>query len=235
MYREGKPKGFFYLDHRTVDGRAGIITDVFVTPGNVNDTVPYIERLDTQIAKFGFDVSAVGLDAGYNTTGICKKLSEMGIEGALGRRRGGHAKGRWGKHRFEFVCEQDVYRCPAGQALSYATTDRQGYRHYRGNKERCRTCAHKDRCLSPKQQVKTIYRHVWEDTKDRCRDFTRTEEGREIYARRKETVERSFADSKELHGLRYARMRGISKVLEQCLLTAAAQNMKKMALTLARS
>ena len=42
-------------------------------------------------------------------------------------------------------------------------------------------------------------------------------------------AERSFADSKELHGLRYCRMRGLSKVTEQCLLTAAVQNMKKTA------
>ncbi len=27
MYREGKPKGFYYLDHRTVDGKFNIITD----------------------------------------------------------------------------------------------------------------------------------------------------------------------------------------------------------------
>jgi len=27
MVRDGKPKGFFYLDHRTVDGRHAIITD----------------------------------------------------------------------------------------------------------------------------------------------------------------------------------------------------------------
>ena len=32
MVREGKPKGFFYLDHRTVDGRLGIITDTYATP-----------------------------------------------------------------------------------------------------------------------------------------------------------------------------------------------------------
>ncbi|MBR3598210.1 MAG: transposase, partial [Clostridia bacterium] len=31
-------------------------------------------------------------------------------------------------------------------------------------------------------------------------------------------------------GLRYCRMRGLSKVAEQCLLTAAAQNMKKIAM-----
>ncbi|MCX7695352.1 MAG: transposase, partial [Caloramator sp.] len=44
-----------------------------------------------------------------------------------------------------------------------------------------------------------------------------------------ETIERSFADSKELHGLRYCRFRGLAKVSEQCLLTAAVQNMKKIA------
>ena len=32
MVRDGKPKGFFYLDHRTVDGRHNMITDVHVTP-----------------------------------------------------------------------------------------------------------------------------------------------------------------------------------------------------------
>jgi hypothetical protein len=35
-----------------------------------------------------------------------------------------------------------------------------------------------------------------------------TDCGKRVYARRKETVERSFADAKQLHGHRYARMRG---------------------------
>jgi hypothetical protein len=41
-------------------------------------------------------------------------------------------------------------------------------------------------------------------------------------------------DTIELHGLRYTRYRVGSKVLEQCLLTAVAQNIKKMANYLAR-
>ncbi|KXB28949.1 hypothetical protein AT959_04120 [Dechloromonas denitrificans] len=61
-----------------------------------------------------------------------------------------------------------------------------------------------------------------------------TDLGKRLYARRKETVERSFADAKELHGHRYARFRGLAKVQAQCLLSAACQNMKKMALLLAR-
>jgi Transposase DDE domain len=59
-------------------------------------------------------------------------------------------------------------------------------------------------------------------------------QGKRIYQRRKETVERSFADAKQLHGHRYARMRGVEKVQEQSLLAAAAQNIKKIALLLSR-
>jgi hypothetical protein len=58
--------------------------------------------------------------------------------------------------------------------------------------------------------------------------------GKKIYTRRKETVERSFADAKQLHGHRYARMRGLTNVREQCLLAATAQNLKKIALLLSR-
>lgn len=58
MHRDRKPQGFFYLDHRSVDSYRNIITDVYVTPANVNDATPYIERLDAQIDKFGFEVEA---------------------------------------------------------------------------------------------------------------------------------------------------------------------------------
>ena len=49
-----------------------------------------------------------------------------------------------------------------------------------------------------------------------------------------EKVERSFADSKELHGLRYCRLRGLQNAGEQVLLTAACQNMKKIAIYLSK-
>lgn len=41
MVREGKPKGFFYLDHRTTCGKHNLITDTHVTAANVHDTIPY--------------------------------------------------------------------------------------------------------------------------------------------------------------------------------------------------
>ncbi len=86
LYRENKPEGFFYLDHRTTDMKYNIITDAYVTPGNVHDSVPYLDRLDHQIARFGFQVEAVALDSGYLTTPICKGLSDRQIFGVIAHR-----------------------------------------------------------------------------------------------------------------------------------------------------
>ena len=119
--------------------------------------------------------------------------------------------------------------CPEHKYLEYVTTDRNGYKEYKCKGDRCANCSRREECLSAKQERKSLRRHVWENYKDMAYTFTHTEKGKNIYKRRKETVERSFADSKELHGLRYCRMRGLSKVAEQCLLTAAVQNMKKIA------
>ena len=44
-------------------------------------------------------------------------------------------------------------------------------------------------------------RHAWDDAKERVDARKRTDEGKKIYARRKETVERSFADAKQLYGI----------------------------------
>jgi transposase len=234
MHRDGKPKGFFYLDHRTVDSKANIITDVFVTPGNVNDVDPYMERLKVQISKFGFGTEYVGLDAGYNTNPICRELSRIGIKAAMGYRRGCQPKGKYGKCKFRYFSEWDAYVCPERCYLCYRTTTAIGYKEYAAKEDRCGNCPRREACLTEKQKFKILRRHVWEDYRDEMYEFTHTEQGKKIYVRRKETIERSFADSKELHGLRYCRMRGLAKVSEQCLLTAAVQNMKKIALVLDR-
>lgn len=234
MVREGKPKGFFYLDHRTVDGGCGIITDTHVTPANVHDSIPYLGRLDRQRERFGFEVEAVGLDAGYSTAGICKGLEERDIFGVIGHRRFGKANGRFSKRDYHYDDSLDCYICPGNCVLRYRTTNREGYREYASEPAVCKACALLAKCTSSRSGVKVVTRHVWESSKERMDAHRLSDRGKAIYARRKETVERSFADSKELQGHRYAKMRGLSKVREQCLLCAAAFNMKKIALYLSR-
>ncbi|CAB4327792.1 hypothetical protein BCH_03229 [Brucella sp. 191011898] len=124
MVREGKPKGFFYLDHRTVDGRLAIITDTHVTPANVHDSIVYLERLDRQRQRFAFDVKAVGLDAGYATSGIAKGLEERHILGVTGYRNPTPPKpGMMRKSKFVYDGSGDGYRCPEGQLLPYAARE----------------------------------------------------------------------------------------------------------------
>jgi len=229
MVRDGKPKGFFYLDHRTVDGKCGIVTDSHATAGNVHDSVPYLDRLDRQRRRFGFGIEAVGLDAGYFTAGICHGLEQREIVGVIGYSRPTHKKGSFPKRAFIYEPDRDAYRCPAGQLLPYRTTSREGYRQYHSDPKPCADCPHLSRCTQSADHVKIVTRHVWQDSKDRVNERRLTEWGKEIYRRRKETVERSFADAKQLHGHRYARLRGLAKVREQCLLAAACQNMKKIA------
>lgn len=230
MVRDGKPKGFFYLDHRTTDGLCNIITDVHVTAGNVHDSVPYLERLDRQVQRFGFNLKHVGLDAGYFTAALCKGIEDRGLYGVMGYRRPTHKKGYFYKREYQYDAEQDVYVCPQGQTIFYRTTSREGYRHYHSDASICQNCPELSRCTNSKNHTKVITRHVWEDSKERINQHRLTEEGKTLYAQRKETIERSFADAKQLHGYRYAQFRGLHKTQMQCLMTAAAQNMKKIAL-----
>ncbi|POP52301.1 IS1182 family transposase [Zhongshania marina] len=230
MVRDEKPKGFFYLDHRTVDGKCNIVTDVHVTPGNIHDSVPYLKRLDRQIKRFDLPVEAVGLDAGYFTSAVCKGIEDRGLYGVMGYRRPTHKKGYFYKREYQYDADSDTYKCPAGQQLIYKTTNREGYRHYQSDPRICQHCEHLSRCTRNAKQVKTVTRHVWEASKERINQHRLTSEGKVIYKRRKETVERSFADAKQLHGYRYARYKGLNRVQGQCLLVAAAQNIKKIAL-----
>ena len=230
MVREGKLKGFFYLDHRTTCGQHNLITDTHVTPASIHDSIPYLDRLDRQRQRFGFETEAAGLDAGYMSAPICKGLEDREIYGVIGYRRPTHIKGRLPKRAYSYDAVRDVYHCPGGQDLSYRTTNREGYREYRSEPALCRVCPYLGQCTSNAQHIKTVTRHVWEAYRERVDSHRLTAQGKAIYKRRKETVERSFADAKQLHGHRYVRMRGLLRAQEQCLLSAACQNMKKMAL-----
>jgi len=235
MVRDGKPKGFFYLDHRTVCGKYNLITDTHVTPANVHDSIPYLERLDRQRKRFGLATDAVGLDAGYMTAPLCKGLEDRDIYGVIGYRRPNHIQGRFYKRDYVYDPQENVYCCPHGQLLTYRTTNREGYRQYRSDPAICGPCPGRAQCTTNAKHIKSVTRHVWEKHKETVDSHRKTLVGKGIYARRKETVERSFADGKQLHGQRYIRMRGLLRAQEQCLLAAACQNMKKMALLLCRT
>ena len=131
-HRDNKEKGFMYLDHRTVDGKANIIVDCYITKGNVHDSVPFIERAEYIKNKYGFNMKEWALDSGYDTLEIKKYFEDSKIFGVIGYRRYCQGETKIKKYRFHYDKEKDRYICPeTGIILEYTgRIDRNGYKYY---------------------------------------------------------------------------------------------------------
>lgn len=232
LHKEGKPSGFHYSEHRTVDSRNNIIVNTYITPANVNDTdaIPVIlKQVEARLGKLPL---YMGLDAGYHNAPAAHQLRSKGVQPVLGYRRHTYPHGTYGKYRFRYEPALDCYICPEGCLLKHSTTNREGYREYYSDSKDCANCPRRTECFGTSTKRKEVTRHVWQDDLDQADTFTKTPAGKRLYAWRKETIERSFADAKQLHAFRYARMLGIANMREQAFLTAAVQNMKKIATAL---
>lgn len=229
LHKEGKPDGFHYSEHRTVDSKRNIIVNTRITPANMHDCDAIPEILEDIQNRLGEMPLFMGLDAGYHNAAVAHQLRSRNIQPVLGYRRHTHAHGTMSKYRFRYHPELDCYICPEGYLLEHKTTSREGYRQYCSDARMCASCPRRKECFGPSSARKVVTRHVWHDDLEQADAFTKTPAGRNLYAWRKQTVERSFADAKQLHGLRYARMLGIANMREQAFLTAAVQNMKKIA------
>ena len=71
--------------------------------------------------------------------------------------------------------------------------------------------------------------HIWQEYLDLVEQIRKTDRAKEIYAQRKETIERVFVDAKERHAMRYTHHRGLAAVTRWVRLKFAAMNLKKLA------
>ena len=140
----------------------------------------------------------------------------------------GHFVGRikGDKYRFELQC----IICPEYNTLEYSTTNKDGYREYKSNPEICKNCPTRHLCTHSKDCVKVVTRHIWKDYEELADDARYTPEYADLYKRRKETIERVFADAKEKHAMRYTHYRGLAQVSNWVRLKFAAMNLKKFAI-----
>ena len=230
LHKEGKPDGFHYSEHRTVDSRHNVIVNVRVTGANVNDVDPIPDILRDIRCRLGHLPDYMGLDAGYHYATVAHQLAAQGIQGVIGYRRHTHKGEHFGKYRFAYDPEQNVYVCPEKHLLSQRTTNRDGYREYYSDPKVCANCPRRTDCLSEKSRRRQVQRHRWQDALDQADAFTKSPTGRRLYQFRKQTIELSFAEAKENHGFRTARMLGRDNMREQSFLTAAVQNMKRIAI-----
>ena len=228
-HRDNKEKGFMYLEHRTVNGKCNIITDAYVTKGNIHDSVVCEERLEYQKNKLGLEIKKVGLDSGYDTLDIKKYFEKTRIYGVIQYRSYGQGETSVRKYEFKYIKEEDYYVCPrTGVILPYRNIDKLGYKKYYDIKQ-CERCPFASECCK-KSKYRTIRRHIDEEINEKARERRLSKEGKELFRKRKTTVERSFGDSKQNHGYRYTLFKGVEKNQAYTHLICAAQNMKNIAI-----
>ncbi|QCJ43349.1 IS1182 family transposase [Bacillus sp. S3] len=225
--KDERTKQFAYSFHAAAD-KNGFVLGAIVTPGNVHDSTMLEPLLEKVIGNSGKPV-AVAADAGYKTPAIAQYLIGNEIRPALPYTRPRTKEGYLKKNDFVYDEHYDCYLCPGGQELKYSTTTKEGYRQYFSNPVQCKECPFLSQCTQSKNHQKLIQRHVWEAYLEEAEHLRHTDENKIIYTRRKETIERVFADAKEKHGMRWTTLRGLKKLSMQAMLTFAAMNLKKMA------
>lgn len=220
-------KQFAYVANTACD-KHNFIIDFTVDAGNKHDSVMFDDLYAKVISKFP-EVNAVAVDAGYKTPWIMKQIIDSERIPCTPYKRPMTKKGFFRKYEYAYDEYHDCYICPNNQVLSYSTTNRDGYREYKSDPRVCTGCPFRGQCTESKSCQKVVTRHVWDDYMELAEDYRYTPEYKEIYNRRKETIERVFADAKEKHGMRYTRMRGLQRVKMQVTLTFACMNLKKLA------
>ncbi|MGW6233495.1 transposase, partial [Peribacillus butanolivorans] len=91
------------------------------------------------------------------------------------------------------------------------------------------TCSFLSQCTVSKDHQKVVTRHIWQNYMEEADNLRRHKDVKPIYEKRKETIERVFADAKEKHGMRWTTLRGLKKLSMQAMLTFATMNLKKIA------
>jgi transposase len=225
--KDEREKSFAYSFHTACDAN-GFVLASHVTGVNVHDSRIFNRVLDKVMEKVK-KPDAVAADAGYKTPYIAKYLMDQEILPVLPYSRPRTKKGYFKKKEYAYDEHHDCYICPEGQVLHYRTTTREGYRQYASNPKQCQDCPFLSMCTQSQNHMKLIHRHVWEGYLEEADHLRHTPQNKEIYARRKETIERVFADAKEKHGMRWTTIRGLGKLSMQAMLTFAAMNLKKMA------
>ena len=138
-------------------------------------------------------------------------------------------KGLFKKYEYAYDEHYDCYICPNNEILSYSTTDKNGYKQYKSNPDKCVNCPFKEQCTKSKNCQKVITRHVWEEYKEQANENRYTQNWKDNYPQREETIERVFGDCKEQHNLRFTRVRGFLKNEQNTTMIFACHNLKKMA------
>ena len=231
VFHKGEHKKCFAYEAHTVCDRHNFVLEVEVTPGNVNDSVAFDPVYD-KLREHYPEAEVITADAAYKTPWICKRIIDDGRIPSMPYKRPMTKEGNLPWYEYVYDEYYDCVLCPHDKVLSYATTNREGYREYKSKSYICQSCPDRERCTASASCTKTVTCHIWKEYIERAEDIRHTELGKKTYAMRSQTIERVFADAKEKHAMRYTPYRGLKAVTNWVKLKFATMNLKKLALWL---
>jgi transposase len=178
--------------------------------------------------NLGVEKLEVVADTGYSTTAEVVKCEQHGITAYVPKAdtSANTAQGLYGKSRFVYDAQKDVYVCPAGAALTYRfNTHELGreLRYYRASG--CKSCALRKQCTR-NQGNRTITREQDEAVMEAMAG--RVKAHPEKMKLRKQLCEHPFGTIKRFFGYTYFLMKGLEKVRAEWSLMTLVYNLKRV-------
>jgi transposase len=178
-------------------------------------------------SEIGVDTLNVVTDRGYYDSREILACEEAGIAVTLPKplTSGAKAAGRFGKQDFVYVAVEDIYRCPAGERLTYRfTVEEHGRMLRRYWTTACQDCALKARCTTGPER--RITRWEREDVLEKVQQ--RLDQDPNKMTLRRQTAEHPFGTIKAWMGATHFLMRRRHKVATEMALNVLAYNMKRV-------
>ena len=177
--------------------------------------------------EMGVETLDVVADRGYYDGEEIKACEDAAITVTLPKpmTSGAKAAGRFGKQDFVYIATDDVYRCPAGERLTYRYTnveDGKTLRRYWTSA--CKTCALKAQCTTgPERRISR-----WEHEAVLETVQARLDHHPEKMTIRRQTAEHPFGTIKCWMGATHFLTKRLPKVATEMALNVLAYNMKRV-------
>jgi len=177
-------------------------------------------------AALGAETLEVVADRGYYNGDEIRACEEAGIEAYLPKPKTSwnKARGFFDRSAFTYIAEDDEYRCPAGERLTYRFTRQEaGKTIHRYWSSACGDCAIKPQCTTGRNR--RVSR--WEDEEILERAQARLDRRPEIMRLRRATVEHPFGTIKSWMGSTHFLTKTLPRVRTEMSLHVLAYNMKR--------
>jgi transposase len=233
--RPGVDPFFAYDANYLIDNKAGIIVDAEGTRANrIVEIAVTQTMMDRVRRRFDLQPQRLAGDTAYGAVRLLKWLVDRSITPHIPVwDKSARTDGTFSRADFIFDPERNIYVCPGGAELTSTGNVDQGHIvYYRASKNDCSTCSLKPKCTTAVSRK--ITRDLNEDVRDRVRALANTEAFQRSRRERKK-VEIRFAHMKRILRLDRLRLRGLSGVRDEVLLTATAQNLRRLVKLLGRA